>query len=96
MYRKAALKLTDDSNGNSINVGADNLVEYVGKPVFTKDRIYDGATPPGVVMGLAWTAMGEYCVIDKPRPTQADRPFSSRRHCGRRWILKRIPADRSR
>ena len=24
---------------------------------FTKDRFYD-STPPGVVMGLAWTAMG--------------------------------------
>jgi Lon-like ATP-dependent protease len=25
--------------------------------VFTHDRMYD-VTPPGVVMGLAWTAMG--------------------------------------
>lgn len=37
---------------------ADNLQDYVGKPLFTVDRMYD-VTPPGVVMGLAWTAMGE-------------------------------------
>ncbi|KAH9625139.1 hypothetical protein KSS87_015098 [Heliosperma pusillum] len=34
-----------------------NLSDYVGKPVFQADRIYD-QTPVGVVMGLAWTAMG--------------------------------------
>lgn len=34
-------------------------VQYVGKPTFTSDRLYEGASaPPGVVMGLAWTAMG--------------------------------------
>lgn len=32
--------------------------QYVGKPTFTSDRLYEGKTPPGVVMGLAWTAMG--------------------------------------
>ena len=35
----------------------DNLREFVGNPIFTADRMYD-VTPPGVVMGLAWTAMG--------------------------------------
>ncbi|XP_044499761.1 lon protease homolog, mitochondrial-like isoform X2 [Mangifera indica] len=34
-----------------------NLADYVGKPVFHAERIYD-QTPVGVVMGLAWTAMG--------------------------------------
>lgn len=32
--------------------------KYVGKPTFTSDRLYENDTPPGVVMGLAWTAMG--------------------------------------
>lgn len=41
----------------SIEVNETNLQDYVGKPVFTHDRLYDN-TPPGVVMGLAWTAMG--------------------------------------
>lgn len=34
-----------------------NLHEYVGKPVFNSDRYYE-TTNPGVIMGLAWTAMG--------------------------------------
>ncbi|KAI3803917.1 hypothetical protein L1987_32082 [Smallanthus sonchifolius] len=34
-----------------------NLADYVGKPVFHAERMYD-QTPLGVVMGLAWTAMG--------------------------------------
>lgn len=41
----------------TLTVTADNLHDFVGKPVFTHERIYD-VTPPGVVMGLAWTAMG--------------------------------------
>lgn len=38
-------------------VDESNLANYVGKPVFHAERIYD-QTPVGVVMGLAWTAMG--------------------------------------
>ncbi|RDX89707.1 Lon protease-like, mitochondrial, partial [Mucuna pruriens] len=38
-------------------VDKSNLTDYVGKPVFHVERIYD-QTPVGVVMGLAWTAMG--------------------------------------
>ena len=45
-----------------IEVSTDNLMDYVGKPLFTKDRMYD-QTPPGVVTGLAWTAMGK-CYTD--------------------------------
>ena len=35
----------------------ENLESYVGKPLFSSDRLYD-KPPPGVVMGLAWTQMG--------------------------------------
>ena len=42
----------------SINVDLDNLQDFVGKPLFTKERMYK-VTPPGVVTGLAWTAMGK-------------------------------------
>lgn len=35
----------------------DNLKDYVGPPIFTADRLYE-VTPPGVVMGLAWTSLG--------------------------------------
>lgn len=38
-------------------ITAENLEEYVGKPIFTSDRLYD-VPPAGVTMGLAWTNMG--------------------------------------
>lgn len=40
------------------SVTEKNLEKYVGKRVFTSDRLYEGGAPPGVVMGLSWTAMG--------------------------------------
>ncbi|KAK9767193.1 ATP-dependent Lon protease pim1 [Basidiobolus ranarum] len=40
-----------------IDITSQNLKEFVGPAVFTSDRLYD-TTPPGVVMGLAWTSMG--------------------------------------
>lgn len=49
---------THDDDWSSWEVTEANLADYVGKPVFTKDRLYEGQPPAGVVMGLAWTAMG--------------------------------------
>ncbi|KAI8930273.1 Lon protease C-terminal proteolytic domain-containing protein, partial [Entophlyctis helioformis] len=46
-----------DATPVSIEVTPENLKEFVGSPIFTSDRMYD-QTPPGVVMGLAWTQMG--------------------------------------
>lgn len=40
-----------------LSVSPDNLCDFVGQPIFVSDRMYE-TTPPGVVMGLAWTAMG--------------------------------------
>ncbi|KAF7278454.1 hypothetical protein GWI33_008413 [Rhynchophorus ferrugineus] len=56
VVRKVAYKVVKEET-QFIDVGSQNLQEFVGKPVFTHDRMYD-TTPPGVVMGLAWTAMG--------------------------------------
>lgn len=42
---------------DQLTITAENITDFVGKPIFTHDRIYE-ETPPGVVMGLAWTAMG--------------------------------------
>lgn len=56
VVRKVAYKIVKEETG-SVDVSPENLSEFVGKPVFTQDRMYD-VTPPGVVMGLAWTAMG--------------------------------------
>ncbi|KAA8545246.1 hypothetical protein F0562_020030 [Nyssa sinensis] len=53
-----------------VSVDVLNLSDFVGKPVFHAERIYDQA-PVGVVMGLAWTAMGgstlyiETCQIEE-------------------------------
>ncbi|XP_044181931.1 lon protease homolog, mitochondrial-like [Acropora millepora] len=56
IFRKAALKIVQGVDG-AVEVTTENLHEYVGKPLFNSDRIYD-ETPPGVVMGLAWTSLG--------------------------------------
>ncbi|KAI7853407.1 ATP-dependent protease La [Circinella umbellata] len=44
-------------DGIKLEISADNLKDYVGPPVFQSDRLYE-KTPPGVIMGLAWTSMG--------------------------------------
>lgn len=57
MLRKAAFKIVKDK-AERVEVSNENIETFVGKPVFTHDRLYED-TPPGVVMGLAWTAMGK-------------------------------------
>lgn len=49
---------TEESPSIELRVNENNLSEYVGKPVFTSDRLYEGKLPCGTVTGLAWTAMG--------------------------------------
>lgn len=45
--------------GDTWDITEENLNEYVGKPIFTSDRLYqDGPLPHGIVMGLAYTSMG--------------------------------------
>ena len=68
--RKLALQVVAESEGAELTkksrrqsdtwlVNEENLADYVGKPVFTSDRLYeDGPLPHGVVMGLAYTSMG--------------------------------------
>ncbi|KAF6095193.1 lon peptidase 1, mitochondrial [Phyllostomus discolor] len=56
VLRKSAYKIVS-GEAKSVEVTPENLQDFVGKPVFTVERMYD-VTPPGVVMGLAWTAMG--------------------------------------
>lgn len=57
VFRKVAFRIVS-GEGSAVSVTSENLQDFVGKPIFTVDRMYD-VTPPGVVMGLAWTAMGE-------------------------------------
>ncbi|XP_062554515.1 lon protease homolog, mitochondrial isoform X2 [Armigeres subalbatus] len=56
VVRKVTFKIVR-KEVESAEVTGDNLNELLGKPIFTHDRMYE-STPPGVVMGLAWTAMG--------------------------------------
>uniref|UniRef100_A0A673CJ51 Lon protease homolog, mitochondrial n=1 Tax=Sphaeramia orbicularis TaxID=375764 RepID=A0A673CJ51_9TELE len=56
VFRKVAFSIVSGDQ-TTVTVTTENLQDYVGKPLFTVDRMYD-VTPPGVVMGLAWTAMG--------------------------------------
>ncbi|KAK7595172.1 hypothetical protein V9T40_001605 [Parthenolecanium corni] len=56
VIRKVAMKIVKNE-ATAVTVSRDNIQEFVGKPVFTQERMYE-VTPPGVVCGLAWTAMG--------------------------------------
>ncbi len=38
-------------------VSPQDLEEYLGKPIYSRDK-YQGNEPPGVVVGLAWTSVG--------------------------------------
>ncbi|XP_067128852.1 lon protease homolog, mitochondrial [Centruroides vittatus] len=56
ILRACAFNIVNEKS-EKIEVTVDTLQKFVGKPLFTHDRLYEN-TPPGVVMGLAWTAMG--------------------------------------
>lgn len=49
-----------------IDIDAQHLRDYVGPAVFQSDRMYE-KTPPGVIMGLAWTSMGKVSPINGQR-----------------------------
>ncbi|KAL3093101.1 hypothetical protein niasHT_022551 [Heterodera trifolii] len=61
IFRKSAYQLVSGEGAQTemlpIVVENSNLKKYVGREKFTSDRLYP-TTPVGVVMGLAWTAMG--------------------------------------
>jgi len=56
IMRKATRKHAEGDT-KAITVTKKNLEEYLGKPRFTDESLYDKKIP-GVVMGLAWTSMG--------------------------------------
>lgn len=66
VLRKAAYKIVS-GEAEFVEVTPENLQDFVGKPVFTVERMYD-MTPPGVAMGLAWTAMGEWPALEQAAP----------------------------
>lgn len=68
--RKLALQVVAEKEGTQLSkksskksngwlVSEENLAHYIGKPIFTSDRLYDkDPLPNGIVMGLAYTSMG--------------------------------------
>lgn len=54
LVRKAVVKLLDDPE-SKIRIGAKDLEEALGMPVFRNERVLAGT---GVITGLAWTSMG--------------------------------------
>ena len=61
MYRKLAYKIVKEKPSEDDadwNITEEKMADLLGKPPFTSDRLYEDGTPPGVVMGLAYTAMG--------------------------------------
>lgn len=82
VHRKVALKIVKKEAEN-IDVTSDNLQDFVGKPVFTHDKMYE-VTPPGVVMGLAWTAMGGSTLFIESRlrrPVDSGKKYEGSLEC---------------
>ncbi len=44
-------------NNTKMSITAGNLEEFLGKPVFLTEQLYERSIP-GVTLGLAWTALG--------------------------------------
>jgi len=56
IMRKGARHFAEGKT-ESLKVTPENLEEFLGKPRFTDESLYDEQMP-GVVMGLAWTSLG--------------------------------------
>jgi len=57
IHRKIAKSLVLEEHTGTVQVKADDLVTYLGKPIFGRDPMKK-TTRPGLVTGLAWTAYG--------------------------------------
>ncbi len=72
IVRKVAVRLLEGEQ-TPINVGESDLKDYLGSPVFRDERKLSG---PGVVTGLAWTAMGGATLsIEAARTHELSRGF---------------------
>lgn len=74
IYRKVAYQVVAEG-AKDVTITPQNLSKYLGNELFTSDRMYE-ETPPGVVMGLAWTSMGGAHLyietIASPQPKSQD------------------------
>ncbi|KAA6185809.1 endopeptidase La [Thiohalocapsa marina] len=72
IVRKAAVRLLEEEP-TPISVAPEDLKEYLGSPVFRDERKLTG---PGVITGLAWTAMGGATLsIEAVRTHEFNRGF---------------------
>ena len=72
IVRKVAVRMLEGA-ATPVEVGADALKDYLGSPVFRDERKLSG---PGVVTGLAWTAMGGVTLsIEAVRTHEYNRGF---------------------
>lgn len=55
IMRRAAMEFAQGRT-EPIALGGDDIVEYLGNPVFNPDEVFEDV--PGVVTGLAWTSLG--------------------------------------
>jgi ATP-dependent Lon protease len=56
IMRRATMAFAEDENLEKVSITKRNLEDYLEKPIFTADEIFEGV--PGVVTGLAWTSLG--------------------------------------
>ena len=57
IHRKIARKIMMESLALPLKITRETLSEYLGKPLFVEEE-RNRITTPGMVMGLAWTALG--------------------------------------
>ena len=55
IMRRAAMEFAEGRT-EAISLGVDDVVQYLGNPVFNPDEVFEDVT--GVVTGLAWTSLG--------------------------------------
>lgn len=67
VVRKATVQILDGAD-KPIEVQTDALPDHLGSPVFRDERSLSG---PGVITGLAWTAMGGATLSIEAARTQA-------------------------
>ena len=72
--------------GEPICIDIKVLKELCGQPPFAADRIYEH-TPPGVVMGLAWTSMGGATLYIEAAKVHESEAKGSLTTTGEHWAL---------
>ena len=71
---RAPLKVPESVH---VRINPDNLKDYVGPPIYQKDRIYTHAPPAGVSTGLGYLGNGSGAVM----PVEATVSFSFWANC---------------